>query len=375
MKIAMISFSSKAVPSPKDRIFAPGVLVNDLCEELIKRGHKVDLFAPADSVTKANLISFDIKSAYEKYKELIVSDPVTYNYIVDQHDLYMYAKAIEKINHEGDYDIIHAHEFRKFMYFSSFTDVPIVYSYHGNPFDDAVLDIDKARLNKYFNNNFIIAATKRQIELGKKYLNFIGVVNHGVHLDWFPFNNAPKKDLLFVGRMMKRKGPDIAIKLADNLNLPITFVGDKIQSKKESEFFNKEVEPYFTNPKNKFVSHVKYDQMGKIYGDYKVLLAPISMDEPFGMIMIEAMACGTPVIAFKMGSVPELILDGKTGYIIKPGDLNAMQKAIKNIYSMNDVEYLNLRKNCREHVEKHFSSKIMANGYEEKYAEILSKKY
>ncbi|MGB2762611.1 MAG: glycosyltransferase, partial [Minisyncoccales bacterium] len=105
----------------------------------------------------------------------------------------------------------------------------------------------------------------------------------------------------------------------------------------------------------------------------KLLLLPIQWEEPFGLVMIEAMACGTPVIAFRRGSVPEIIKDGVTGFICKPNDLNLMIKTVKKIYQMPEAEYKKMRHNCRRHVEKNFSVEKMVDNYEKVYYKILAR--
>lgn len=384
MKIAILTFSSKPIPSPKDRIFAPGVLANNLAENLIKRGHQVDLFAPKDSKTKANLMSFDLKSTYSQFKSIMEKNPVLYNYQVDQHELFQYSNALEIIN-RGNYDIVHANDFRKLMYFSPFINRPIVYTYHGSPQDDISSEIEIARAKKYFANNLFVAISHRQTVLGNKYFNFIDVVHHGIDLNNFSYNSHSGDKLLFFGRIMERKGPDIAIKTAIKTGKELDIVGDYLQSEKDMDFFHKKVEPLVNNNKKiRFFSHVPYNKVANAYQDKKALLFPIQWEEPFGLVMIEAMACGTPVIAYARGSVPEVIKDGETGFIINSSEkdkrgnfiikktgLDGMIEAVKKIYAMPEAEYCQMRQNCRKHVEQNFTIEKMVDGYESVYKKVI----
>lgn len=364
MKIAILTFSSKKIPSPPDQIFAPGVLANDIAEGLIKRGHQVDLFAPSDSVTKANLISFDLVSAFSRFQKEMAEKPLLYNYLIEQHELFLYSQALEIIRKSGDYDLIHAHDFRRLMYFSNFIDRPIYYTYHGNPDDDLANEIDQRRMKRYLNNNFFIAPTHKQIELGRGLFNFVGVVPHGVNLDLYKFSEESQERLLFAGRMMVRKGPDVAIRVAKKLEIPLTLIGDPCQSEEDKIYFEQKVKPNF-GPGIEFAGHVPFDQLGRHYGAAKALLVPIFWDEPFGMVMIEAMACGTPIVAFGRGSVPEIVEDGKTGFIVDPeSGEDGFRDAVEKILRMDPEKYKEMRRNCRKAVEMKFSVDTMVDGYE-----------
>jgi len=124
----------------------------------------------------------------------------------------------------------------------------------------------------------------------------------------------------------------------------------------------------------KFIGEIGLKEKDEFLRNAKGLLVPLQWEEPFGLFMTEAMACGTPVIAFNRGSVPEIIKDGKTGFICKPNDLNSMAKAIKRVYQMPEKDYLKMRRLCRQHVEKNFTAERMVSEYEKVYEKILKNK-
>lgn len=368
MKIAILPLSHRALPTGGANIFAPGVLAMRSAEELHARGHQVTLYAPKDSEVQLNLESFDLTSMFSQFKEIRENNPALFIKTLFQYELFVSSGLAEKSHL---YDIIHAHDYRKMIYFSRFLKCPIIYTYHGCPLDDCQSEIDIKRFQRFYDNNFFIAASQRQVDLGKKFLNFIDVVPHGVDINKIPFEENPFEDILFVGRLMKRKRPDIAIKIAQILNKPIQIIGDKVSTPEDLDFFEKVLRPLLEMKNVCFKGIIPYPEVYKCYGAGKVLLFPIEWEEPFGMVLIEAMAAGTPVIAFKMGSVAEIVKDGETGFICPAGDIEAMVKAVKRIYDMPEDDYIKMRQNCRRRVEENFTVGKMVDGYERAYQKVI----
>jgi len=196
------------------------------------------------------------------------------------------------------------------------------------------------------------------------------IVYNGITIKDYPFNAKPKDYLAFSGRMVKQKGAAIAIKAAASVNKPIKLAGTIPKKPKERSYFIKQVKPLLTH-KAQHLGIIPYHKMNNFYRNARALLFPIQWEEPFGLVMIEAMAAGTPVIAFKRGSVPEVIKHGKTGFIVKNEE--QMIKAIKKIYEMPDKKYTAMRHACRKYVEDNFSTKRMADNYEKLYYSIVAK--
>jgi len=359
MKILMLGQTSMPIPSPKNKIFAPGMIFNSIAEGLQKKGHEVTIFASSDSSSRVKTIHKNIPSTHS----LNIQDTKERTYRSYQHQMYIASEAIKEYQ-SGKYDLLHLDEFRVAPYFSEFVEGPITCTYHGtsDKDNDLKFDLDKLRQKKYYKKIKFIAVTEKQRELGLDYFNFVETVHHGIDMSSFDFSDKASDRLVFVGRMIKNKNPDIAINVASKSNVPIDLVGDYSD---QDNYYNQKVKPKIDGKKIKFIGHVLYTNMDNIYRNAKALLFPITWDEAFGLVVIEAMACGTPVIAFDRGAMKELIVDGVTGFIVKEGDIDGMVEAVKKIDTID-------RKKCREHVEKNFSEEIMVAGYEKVFKKIIN---
>ncbi|OGD64427.1 hypothetical protein A2215_03495 [Candidatus Berkelbacteria bacterium RIFOXYA2_FULL_43_10] len=359
MKILMLAQSSNPIPSPSDKIFAPGVIFNEIAEGLKERGHEVTVFASSDSKTKAKLVDFGIPSTHNKSLE--TDKDIWYRYY--QHQMYLASEVIKEYR-TGKYDLLHIDEFRVAPYFSEFVEGPITCTYHGIPAEDHDLrfDLDKLRQKRFYNRIKYIAATDKQKELGSKYFNFVATVHHGIDLNRFKLSPRGGDNLAFVGRLIEGKNPDIAIDVAKKSGRGLDLFGTYDET---SEYFKTKISPKIDKSIN-LNGHVHYTKMGSAYENAKALLFPITWDEAFGLVVIEAMACGTPVIAFDRGAMRELIVDGKTGFVVKEGDVQGMVDAVQKIDTIDRAE-------CRAHVEKNFSAEKMVAGYEKVFKELVLK--
>jgi glycosyltransferase involved in cell wall biosynthesis len=357
MKILMLAQSSNPIPSPKDKIFAPGVVFSEIADGLKARGHKVAVLASSDSKISADLIDFGIPSTHSI--KLKASKDVWYRYY--QHQMFLASEAVKEFK-KGGYDLLHIDEFRVAPYFSEFFDGPITCTYHGIPAEDHDLrfDLDKMRQNRFFNRIKFIAATDKQRELGSEYFNFIATVHHGVDLNKFKYSNEGGDNLAFVGRLIEGKNPDIAIEVAEKSGCKVDLFGDYDE---KGEYYLNKIKPKISEKVN-VEGHIEYTKMPEVYQNSKALLFPITWDEAFGMVVIEAMACGTPVIAFDRGAMRELIADGVTGFVVKEGDVEGMVNAIRQI------GYIDRRK-CREYVKKNYSLEKMVDGYEKIFGKLI----
>ena len=171
----------------------------------------------------------------------------------------------------------------------------------------------------------------------------------------------PSGDLLSLGRINPNKGTDVAISAALKAGRKIDVWGDH----QNDEYWKTKVLPKIDNVNVKYRGHCDYRKVGLVYGQVRALLAPINWEEPFGLVVIESMACGTPVIAYGRGSMPELIVDGVTGFVIRPEDEQGLVKAIKKIDQID-------RRKCREHVEKNFTTERMVNDYEKLFEKLIT---
>lgn len=371
MKILIISPQYNPLPSPKGRIFSRGVFIYNLANSLKKRGHEVKVYAAADSLKGDFAIeNFGIKSTFSHQ----CPDKKINAYRSSQHELYAISAAFNEYK-KGGYDLLILNSFSQTLYFTDFVQGPVACIHHTSPSQgfDLECDLDYLRQKRFYNRVKFIAISHRQKELGKVFFNYAAVIHHGVDLKKFPLKLKPNKEFLFAGRLAESKQPDVAIKIALAAGQKIDLIGNAGKNGKDKywvEILKPLIEKYQKNVSLK--GCIPYREMKKYYGKAKALIFPINWEEPFGLVMIEAMACGTPVIAFKMGAVPEVIVDGKTGFICPPGDEKAMIKAVKKIALMPEKEYLQMRKHCRAHVEKYFSLDRMINDYEKVMEKIIS---
>ena len=258
-------------------------------------------------------------------------------------------------------------------------DTPIVVTIHSVPeVKEIVSDVVK---NYNFDDRFFVSISDKQREFFP--YSFTSTVYNGIDLNLFKFNEDGGDDMIFTGRLRKIKGIREAIETAIRTKKKLTFHG---KTSSENAFVQSEIDP-LVNQHSDLISYLGFIARAKLeefYGQGKLILVPIQWEEPFGLVMIEAMACGTPVIAFAKGSVPEVIKDGVTGFIVNSSDkdirgdwiikktgIEGLCEAVEKIYAMPKEEYLKMRKNCREHVEAYFTVENMADNYEKVYNKAM----
>ena len=355
----MVAQTFLPIPSPEDQIFAPGIVFNNIACGMKERGHEVTVYAAEDSFSeKFETNGFGINSNHFE-KDNYPVEALSKRGI--QHQLYLISEAFEEYK-KNKYDLLYLDSFPISEYFSNFVDGPIVCLHHGVPAknSDLQLDVDRLRQKRYFNRVNFIAISENQRRMGKDYFNYKAVIHHGLNLDNFIFNENPQNDLLSLGRINPKKGTDVAINSAILANRKIDVWGDH----SNDDFWLEKIKPKIDNQNVQYHGHCDFNKVGDVYRQARALLMPISWEEPFGLVVIEAMACGTPVIAYEKGSMAELIVDGITGYLIEPGDEKGIVEAISKIDQID-------RKKCREHVEKNFSIEDMINKYEKTFEKII----
>lgn len=355
LKIAQLAPFEESVPPAK--YGGVELIVNSLTELLARKKHKVYLLATADSKTKAKLIPI-FKKALRK--ESYSSDLKIRN-ALKYIGISKVVKELQKI----DVDIIHNHIGWRFLPFASFFSKPVLTTLHG-PLYPPYQNFIYSRFKKY---PFVSVSNSQRKPLPS--LNYTATVYNGIDLKKFEFKEKPKNYFAFLGRMSPEKGPLQAIKAAKGAGTKLIMAA-KVDVV-DVEFFEKEIKPFIDNQKIKFLGEIGPNQKSNFLKNALALLAPIQWQEPFGLFFIEAMACGTPVIAFNRGSVPEIVKEGETGFICKPNDLNSIIKAVKKICQMPKRDYLKMRRNCRRHVEKNFTTQRMVDEYEKIYNKILKK--
>ncbi len=341
MRIAQIAPLWHSIPPKK--YGGAELIVSLLTEGLVKRGHKVTLFASRDSKTKAKLLSC-IPYSFEKLKD-----------VGSARSLYQVLNTSLAYQRAQEFDIIHDHiTFDYFgLFFTPFVKTKTISTLH---------NLIYAFLPKYFPRHHYVAISKSLKKSQALYLKNISVVYNGIAVEKFIFSPRSKDYLVWLGRFTYEKGPHLAIQIAQKAKKKLILAAPLWPEDKL--FFQKEIKPHLG--KNiKYIGEVGHKEKVELLKSANCLLAPITWEEPFGLVMVEAMACGTPVIAFKRGSVPEIIEEGRTGFMVK--NVHEAVRAIKKTKQIS-------RKACRERVERLFSQEKMVEGYEKVYARMLKKK-
>lgn len=330
-------------------------IVSKLTEGLVRRGHKVTLFASGDSQTKGKLVSVIEKNLFS------LKVPWLY-------DSYNILNLIEAFSREKEFDIIHTHIDVYDPIFRAKSCVPTVATLHNPIWPEGTTKSGRwydyqARVliyNRFLQLPYVAISNSYRKQCPAK-INFVKTIYHGVDVSQLEFNPKPENHFVWLGRFTPTKGLHLAVRLAKKLGLKLEIAG-KAASPANQEYFEKEVSPYLSD-KIKYVGEIKIEsEKSEFLGKGKALLYPLLWEEPFGIVMIESLACGTPVIAFSQGSVPEIVKNGKTGFVVK--DLPQIQKAVKNIDTIS-------RLNCRKRAEENFSLKKMIEEYEKTYYKII----
>jgi glycosyltransferase involved in cell wall biosynthesis len=325
-----------------------------LTNELVKRGHDVTLFASGDSHTAARLVRIVDRALWHRepsYKDLAPFWPIVLGHLAD---------------HLAEFDIIHNHlDFWAFP-LARLAPCPVVTTLHGR------LDLPELQpLYRMFSDIPLVSISDAQ-RAPVAFANWVATIHHGIGLDQFTFSARPHGYLAFLGRIAPEKGLDIAIRVARRAGAclkiaarkPLQFSRDP-EVRKEWRYFNEVIQPLLGASGVEFIGEVGGRNKDAFLGGASALLFPITWPEPFGLVMVEALACGTPVLALCHGSVPEVIRPGITGYICDSED--ELVEAVGRIGAID-------RAACRADAEHRFSPSAMAERYERVYEQLLSRR-
>jgi glycosyltransferase involved in cell wall biosynthesis len=340
MRIAQIAPLYESVPP---RLYGGTErVVSYLTEELVRQGHQVTLFASEDSITSAELVPCTPRALR---LEPNVRDAVP-------HHMIMLDKVRERAD---DFDLLHFHI--DYMHFPQFRPerARTLTTLHGR--QDLA---DHMPFYRRFSDMPLVSISNAQ-RMPLPSANFVGTVHHGLPLDLLTPNFEPKGCYLaFLGRISPEKRPDRAIAIARAACLPLK-IAAKID-KADDGYFRDVVAPMLQGRGVEFVGEINETTKNEFLGQAAALLFPIDWPEPFGLVMIEAMACGTPVLAFRRGSVPEIVEDGLTGRIVS--DVDEAVRAIPGLLALD-------RKAIRARFEERFSAARMTTDYVRLYQKML----
>lgn len=356
-KLKIATFCTNQWPTPPPKTFyAPLWIAYYIAEGLAKKGHEVFYFGSSESKLRYAKLVSDKRPAIKYNKELLSYWPEKATEIVGFEELMMVSK-IYQMNKIENFDIIHIHPYRRCIPFAPFNNkTPTVITIH-----DPIEGFNKYMISwtKKFPQIFLVSLSNNQRESLPK-LNYIATIYNGIDLEKFKFNDKPEDYFVAAGRFVPEKGIDLAIEVAKKAKIKLKIAGGPAKG----EYFETKIKPYL-NKNIEYLGMLNYYQMGELYKKAKAILYPLRWEEPFGLVIIEAMACGTPVIGFNRGSLPEIIKDKKTGFIVK--NVPAMVKVVKKI---DQIE----RKECRKWVEQNFTIEKMVDRYEEIFSKLAGQK-
>ncbi|MGC2353070.1 MAG: glycosyltransferase family 4 protein [Candidatus Udaeobacter sp.] len=319
-------------------------VVSHLTEELVRQGHQVTLFASGDSVTKAHLVAACRRSLrLDKH----CMDQLSYQILMLEH----------VFQHAAEFDIVHFHIDYLHFPLSRREQITHVTTLHGR------LDIpDLVPLYQEFRDMPVISISNSQRE-PLLWANWQATVYHGLPADMYQFHDKPGIYLAFLGRISPEKRVDRAIEIAKQVQIPL-----KIAAKVDpvdKDYFESVIDPLLRDPLVEFVGEIGKVEKENFLGNAYALLFPIDWPEPFGLVMIEAMACGTPVIAYRGGAVPEVIEEGHTGFIVE-----GLEDAVEAVRRVPELS----RKRCREIFDQRFTAARMAHDYVRVYERLIKRK-
>jgi glycosyltransferase involved in cell wall biosynthesis len=341
MKIAQVAPLYETVPP--EQYGGTERVVSYLTEELVEWGHEVTLFASGDSITNAELVACCPRSLRTDPGCI---DPLVHHYLMLE----------EVFNLASQFDLIHFHVDYLHFPLSRRSDLSQLTTLHGR------LDLpDLAPLYRQFHDMPLVSisdAQRRPIPSAQ----WLGTVYHGLPEYLFKFHEAPGDYLAFLGRISPEKRVDRAIEIARRVGAPLKIAAkvDKV----DQDYFDAAIKPMLDPSLVEFVGEIGGKAKEEFLGNALALLFPIDWPEPFGLVMIEAMACGTPVIAWPHGSVPEIMEDGATGFVVR--EMEEAARAVERLAGFD-------RRRCREVFERRFTATRMVEDYINVYEQLLEK--
>jgi glycosyltransferase involved in cell wall biosynthesis len=343
LRIAMLAPPWISVPAPG----YGGVesVVSTLTEALVGRGHDVTLFCAPGSVSQATVVT-----------------------LLREHHPHEIERSLYEVDHVGQafdridlaagadrFDVIHDHCGFTGLAMAGRIDTPLVHTLHGQ------FTADTAAFYAHHGHKAtLVGISRAQLASAPPGLGLISSIPNPIDLRAWPLQERKGDYLLWVGRMTQEKGPHRAIAAARAIDVPLVLAG--VIQPGQQEFFDREVAPYIDGTRVRFVGEVGGPAKQSLFACARGLLMPIRWDEPFGMVMVEALACGTPVIAFPEGAAREVVIDGKTGFLVD--DERAMADAIGQLPRID-------ARDCRDWVSRHCDGEVVAAAYERTYRSVV----
>lgn len=360
-----------------------------LSDNLVAKGVEVLYFSAPDVPTKAKVISPDPSLLENKFLIDYQQDmsPDAYEAVSFYETKKYFELEVTEMAYDfakkNKVDILHVyHAFGNLAhYFTELLKIPTVYTLHVSP--PPINTLDHWRYKRFQNQNFIAISNsqKRDFQATIPGMNIMDIIYHGVDTQKFQFGEKTGNYFVIIGRLIPQKGHEIAMQIAVQERINLKVVTHLTPVTEKSEYYQKKILPFLSNKNIQMLNLLDDMEKVKLLQHAKAFLFPLQWNEPFGMVLIEAMSCGTPVIAYNRGSVPEIVRDGLTGFIIDPDDEDRPGKGswiIKKqgveglVEAMKRIGEID-RKACRQHIENKFSIEKMVENYEKVYRKILDK--
>ncbi|HIK57044.1 MAG TPA: glycosyltransferase family 4 protein [Synechococcales cyanobacterium M55_K2018_004] len=344
MRIAQIAPLWERVPPPA--YGGTELVVSLLTDELVRRGHEVTLFASGDSITLAKL-------------EAVHPQSLRLDTSVKEYQIYEMMELSQVYQRAHEFDIIHSHVGCAALPYAPLVKTPTIHTLHG------IFTPDNIKLFEHARKQPFISISKAQREACLN-LNYVATVYNGIDVESHQFYPEPQDPpyLAFLGRLSPEKGPHHAIEIAKRTGWTLKMAG-KVDAV-DREFFEEQIKPHIDGEQIQYLGEANHIQKNRLMGGAVATLFPITWKEPFGLVMIESMAAGTPVIAMELGSTPEVVDHGRSGFLCR-----SIEGCIEAIAQVPNLD----RRACREYVQQHFSVQRMVDGYEAAYQQILSQRF
>jgi len=348
MRIAQVAPMYEAVPPL--RYGGTERVVSYLTEELVRRGHNVTLFASGDSRTSAKLVPTSAAALRERFTLQEMRD------VAPPLHLAMMGEVLQRAD---EFDIIHSHVDYFPWAFAPFVNTPLLTTMHGR------LDVAywPPLIERFPKTPLVSISHHQRAPLAPLHPHWVGTVYNGIPVDQFPFSEQQGDYFLFLGRIAVEKRPDWAVEVAKRTGIKLK-VAAKVDPY-DQEYYDREIKHLFDHPLVEFLGEADEQEKRQLLAGARALLFPIDWPEPFGMVQIEALACGTPVLAMNRGSVPEVLRHGVSALIG-----NSVDELVALAPHLGQLD----RRACRREAELRFSSRAMAQGYEQVYRRVIAER-
>ncbi|MEX1113533.1 MAG: glycosyltransferase family 4 protein [Patescibacteria group bacterium] len=361
LRIAILDSVRNPVPS-KGVIQASSRIALRIADGMAMRGHDITLFGAKGSRSKANVRTGGIRPASRTpLFRLIKHEPPGAQARERERAINLYEglglAELYREHSRRPFDVVHLHRAHHALPQAAlFPSLPHLFTFH-----DEATPLRRFAYKHYAMPNIhFVALSKRQRQLGKD-IPWAGIVPNGIDVNRYRFSDRPERRLVFAGRLVEEKGAHLAIAAAKRVRWPLRIIGPRtFQTLTDTGYWERQVEPLLDS-RIRYAGFLPPAKLAEEYSRAAAVLMPIDWEEPFGLVSVEAMACGTPVIGFRRGALPEIIKDGTTGFLVD--DVAGMVQAIRRVQEID-------RTACRRHVERHFTADMMVGRYEDLYFDL-----